>query len=323
MLFLKTQLISLHILLHFFVTTGECSNLSVWQTPSVITALKGETVNINCSFSAGNVGQLKIKWKRNSTGEVRYLYVLSSNETNSSSSENRLTHVSDVAKNTSTLIIRDLHLRDSDLYICEVLLQIPPPIRKVQGKGTYLKVEARPRVELRAEVLPSPNGNKQLVCVSQEFYPPDIQISWFEDGKLITNETHNGTLQHNIDGSFSITSILKLSASDWNETKNYSCHVNHSTLSAPIIERISVNHHDPGNFGWLWMIITTSIVILVVGAVVVVALRKYSASKTKPPSPREITPKAEQGAREPVQEATSNEEFGIYTLLGQRLPLPV
>uniref|UniRef100_A0A4W3K8I8 Ig-like domain-containing protein n=1 Tax=Callorhinchus milii TaxID=7868 RepID=A0A4W3K8I8_CALMI len=97
---------------------------------------------------------------------------------------------------------------------------------------------AHSRVELRAEVLPLPNGNKQLVCVSQEFYPPDIQISWFEDGKLITNETYNGTLQRNSDGSFSITSILKLLASEWNETKKYSCHVNHSTLSAPIIERI-------------------------------------------------------------------------------------
>uniref|UniRef100_UPI00398E8BD3 uncharacterized protein n=1 Tax=Pristiophorus japonicus TaxID=55135 RepID=UPI00398E8BD3 len=217
----------------------QSQKLTVSQTPSVIKALKGQTVKIYCSYSDENGEQLRITWGKHNSAHNLCDYTYNKNKTKYRSwyCLEQANITLDFSTNSSSLIFHDLHLNDSDIYFCQLSIEIPPPIQTAEGTGTHLTVEARPTVQLRAETLPYPNEGVQLICTSLEFYPDSIQVSWFKDGQLITNGTENGTLYCNSDGTFSITSFLNLSVFDWNEGGNYSCQVNHSTLSAPITER--------------------------------------------------------------------------------------
>ncbi|XP_067896089.1 immunoglobulin lambda-1 light chain-like [Heterodontus francisci] len=251
-------------------------NLTASQRPSVIKALKGQTVKINCSYSYENGEQLRIKWKRKDSaqGICDYTY-------NKNNAKYTLWHCTghanitvDLSTNSSSLIIYDLHLNDSTIYICQVSIEIPPPTQIAEGKGTRLTVEAPPIVQLRAEALPYPNEGIQLVCNSLEFYPGNIQVSWFEDGQLITNGTENGNLYANSDGSFSITSFLNLSILDWNEGGNYSCQVNHSTLSVPITHPVS-NLDKSNGKSIKWTIVLRSMTLAVATLLVMAAFVLY------------------------------------------------
>ncbi|XP_041066805.1 immunoglobulin kappa light chain-like [Carcharodon carcharias] len=242
MLLLRIRGVQLSILLHIVLNAAESQDLTVSQTPSAIKALKGQTVIINCSYNE-NGEQLRIKWEKKDSAQVLCNYTYNKNITKYTLGHctERDNITVDLSTHSTSLIIHNLHLKDSSIYFCQVSIEIPPPILIAKGNGTHLMVEAAPTVQLRAETLPYPNEDLQLICTSLEFYPESIQVSWFKNGQLITNGTKNGTPYANSDDSFSMTSFLNLSVFDWNEGGNYSCQVNHSTLSAPITERISVN----------------------------------------------------------------------------------
>ncbi|XP_038658206.1 tyrosine-protein phosphatase non-receptor type substrate 1-like [Scyliorhinus canicula] len=271
---LGNQGIKLSILLHLLLNAGKSRNLTVSQTPSAIKALKGQAVIINCSYSNENGEQLRIKWGRKDSaqGLCDYTY-------NKNNAKYTLWHcvehaniTVDISTNSSSLTIYDLYLKDSSIYFCQVFIEIPPPALAAKGKGTHLTVEASPTVRLRAETLPSPNEGVQLICTSLEFYPESIQVSWFKDGWSVTNGSMNGTLCANSDGSFSITSFLNLSLFDWNEGGNYSCQVNHSTLSAPITERISVSNQDEKDSRRSTWAIVLRVTILATATLIVMAV---------------------------------------------------
>ncbi|XP_048459030.1 immunoglobulin lambda-1 light chain-like [Rhincodon typus] len=237
---LGTQIFKLCVLLHFFLLAVRSKKLTVFQTPSEIRALKGDNVQINCSYS-DTVEQFRIMWKRNTSTQLFCHHM--ENKINCSSimhCTERANITVDSSTKSSSLIIHDLHLSDADIYFCQVDFEIPPPSQSARGKGTRITVEAQPTVQLIERTQPYPNEGRELICTSLEFYPDDIQVSWFKDGQRITNSIKNGTLYTNSDGSFSITSALNLSVLEQNETGIYSCQVNHSTLSAPTTKRIPV-----------------------------------------------------------------------------------
>ncbi|XP_041066806.1 tyrosine-protein phosphatase non-receptor type substrate 1-like [Carcharodon carcharias] len=320
MIHLGTQVIRLCVLLQFFLIAVRSKQLTVFQTPPEIRVLKGGIAQINCSYSDTDE-QWRIIWKRNTSEEPFCQHL--ENINNFTSLGHCAEHANitvDLSTKSSLLIIYDLHLNDSDIYFCEVSFEIPPPPQKKVGKGTCIAVEAAPTVQLRAETLPYSNEDLQLICTSLEFYPENIQVSWFKDGQLITNGTKNGTLYANSDGSFSMTSFLNLSIFDWNEGGNYSCQVNHSTLSAPITERISVSDQGSASDKQLWIIrIVSSLSALMVLVVVAVHCTCSISKKIASSSKKRAMPESDQSAR---QQSTYVDNV-IYSLLGQEHPYDI
>ncbi|GCC24399.1 hypothetical protein chiPu_0002799 [Chiloscyllium punctatum] len=133
---------------------------------------------------------------------------------------------------------------------------------------------ARPTVQLIEKTHPDPHEVRELICTSLEFYPDDIQVSWFKDGERITNGIKNGALDTNSDGSFSSTSFLSLSASEWNKGETYSCQVNHSTLSAPTVETICVSNPDARPDIIIAWTIVVRLMILVMATLIAMAAFK-------------------------------------------------
>ncbi|XP_078088172.1 immunoglobulin lambda-1 light chain-like [Mustelus asterias] len=238
--------------------------------PSAIRALKGQTVIINCLYSNKNGEQLRIKWGKKNSAQALCDYTYNKNDAKYTvwHCKEHANITVDLSTNSSSLTIHDLHLEDSSVYFCQLFIEIPPPALMAYGNGTRLTVEASPTVQLRAETLPYPHEGIQLICISLEFYPENIQVSWFQDGQLITNGTKNGRLCANTDGSFSIISFLNLSLFDWNEGRNYSCQVNHSTLSAPITEMISAPNEDVKDNKSLTWATVLRLMILVVATLI-------------------------------------------------------
>uniref|UniRef100_UPI00398F1D86 immunoglobulin kappa light chain-like n=1 Tax=Pristiophorus japonicus TaxID=55135 RepID=UPI00398F1D86 len=318
MILLGTQVIIFCVWLHFFLNAVKSKNLSVSQTPSELRVLKGDIAQMNCSYSITDEEQLRITWKRNSAQPLCYHVENTFNSSSIRWCAERANITLDRSTNFSSLILYDLHVNDSDIYFCQAFIEIPPPIQTAKSTGTHLTVEARPKVHIRAETLPYPNEGVQLVCTSLEFYPDSIQVSWFKDGQLITNGTENGTLYCNSDGTFSITSFLNLSVFDWNEGGNYSCQVNHSTLSAPITERAPGSNQGPTGDKQSWIISTACSLIVLMMFLVVTVLCTCSISKKKASSSRTTaTPESEQNARDPVWEQSTIDNHAIYSLLGQ------
>ncbi|XP_059505979.1 uncharacterized protein LOC125457037 [Stegostoma tigrinum] len=246
MLLLGYRGIQLSILSHILLSTGKSERLIVSVTPSEIKALKGQTVNIDCSYQNEDGEQLRIKWGRKDSAQVLCDYTYNKNNIKYTL-WHCIEHMNitvDLSTNSSSLTIYDLHLNDSSIYFCQISIEIPPPTLTVKGKGVLLKVEAQPTVQLIEKTQPYPNEWRELICTSLEFYPDDIQVSWFKNGQRITNGVKNGTLYTNSDGSFSITSALNLSVLEWNEGEMYSCQVNHSTLPAPITEMICLKKQE-------------------------------------------------------------------------------
>ncbi|XP_051870431.1 immunoglobulin kappa light chain-like [Pristis pectinata] len=294
--------------------SARSKNPTVSQTPPEIKVLKGDTARINCSYSGGDEEQMRIKWMRNSSAQPLCQHM--KNKLNSTSIKLCTNHSNvtlEFSGSSTALLIYNVHLNDSDIYFCQFSIEIPPPTRMAKGEGTRLKVEARPTVQLTTEPLPSPNEGVQLICTSLEFYPGSIQVSWFRDGQLITNGTEDGPLYSNSDGSFSITSFLNLSLSDWKDVGNYYCQVNHSTLSAPITKQ--THNSSPGPVGrkMTWIILTSCSLLVLTVAVICA----YSISKKKvPPSVKSSRPESEQNVKQPVRQQFNNDN-AIYLMLGQ------
>ncbi|MGH0171475.1 UNVERIFIED_CONTAM: hypothetical protein FKN15_061526 [Acipenser sinensis] len=96
---------------------------------------------------------------------------------------------------------------------------------------------ARPNIGL--VYVNSSNGSTRLVCTSEGFSPKHIEVSWFKDGELISNDAHEENLTSNDDGSFTLTSYCSVSGSG-----DYTCQVNHSKLQSPLTASVTVPVHE-------------------------------------------------------------------------------
>uniref|UniRef100_A0A673N0F8 Ig-like domain-containing protein n=1 Tax=Sinocyclocheilus rhinocerous TaxID=307959 RepID=A0A673N0F8_9TELE len=105
-------------------------------------------------------------------------------------------------------------------------------------------------------------GFPTILCSSEGFYPSALEQLWMRNG-----EFQNASLTHSInktnpDGSFTLHSYLNIS-----DCVNYSCWVNHSSLSQPTILHMSPDCY--GNRGitcfYLKYIIALNTIVCLIG----------------------------------------------------------
>lgn len=83
-----------------------------------------------CSWTNSHVESVRVNWLKERIGIF----------TNTSGEyiEGRRKYV--VGTNYSSLTIHNARLNDSAMYYCEVLVEIPPPVRRRGGQGTMIHV---------------------------------------------------------------------------------------------------------------------------------------------------------------------------------------
>nr|XP_006041253.2 natural cytotoxicity triggering receptor 3 ligand 1 isoform X1 [Bubalus bubalis] len=134
-------------------------------------------------------------------------------------------------KGDASLQLPGVLLEDAGEYRCELV--VTP--QKAQGT-VWLEVVAQPVSSLSEQVMVKDNKDRHILCTSSGFYPEHINITW---KKWTQNDPHfrefskNITTDHivkNEDGTFNITSHLRLKPSLEDNGTIYQCVVWHVSL---------------------------------------------------------------------------------------------
>ncbi|XP_078083760.1 immunoglobulin lambda-1 light chain-like [Mustelus asterias] len=138
-----------------------------------------------------------------------------------------------VSGNTGTLNINKVESEDTADYYCAILQNS----LYYFDSGTKLSVgnPQKPSVS----VFPSSSAQiaakntATLVCLVNCFNPGAVEIEWTVDGSVRGNGVETSRIQQEADNTFSVSSYLTLSASEWNSHELYSCLVKDEIQATP------------------------------------------------------------------------------------------
>uniref|UniRef100_A0A3B3TDH5 Ig-like domain-containing protein n=1 Tax=Paramormyrops kingsleyae TaxID=1676925 RepID=A0A3B3TDH5_9TELE len=220
-------MISFSILL-FILTHKSRGQVTVTQTPELISASSGQTVTINCKISSSvytdSYGP-RMAWYQQKPGEAPKLliYLASTRETGIPSRFS--------GRGTSTdftLTISGVQAEDAGDYYCESEHNIGSSWPRTFGGGTRLDVGSNKAPTLT--VLPpssvevSSKNTATLMCLANKGFPSDWKLSWKVDGSSKPAEMSRGLLEK--DGLYSWSSSLTLTADEWKKAGSVVCEAN-------------------------------------------------------------------------------------------------
>uniref|UniRef100_A0A8B9J4Y9 Ig-like domain-containing protein n=1 Tax=Astyanax mexicanus TaxID=7994 RepID=A0A8B9J4Y9_ASTMX len=231
----------------------------------------------------------------------------------------------------------NLQINDTGVYTCAVERHVPPPVKCLGIRRTFLHVIARPAVS--GSCVMGPDKAPTVLCTSEGFYPAAVEQSWSIDDEFITsfNTTHTFTHTQYINTShkFTHTQNLNTSAVHWNYSINpngtyslssylhlltltpeqvmYTCWVNHSSLNQPITVNISsTDCSEKQELTGLMIKITGITSAVLMGLAIVVCCHIFRRRRAYSHSPRE----------RPQPEPSSQLQFDTYSTLGHHRPIP-
>ncbi|XP_065800466.1 natural cytotoxicity triggering receptor 3 ligand 1 [Muntiacus reevesi] len=164
----------------------------------------------------------------------------------------------------ASLQLPGVRLEDAGEYRCELV--VTP--QKAQGTVT-LEVVAPPVSSLSKQVIVKDNEEKHIFCTSSGFYPEHINITWkkwTQKDPQFRELSKNITTDHiveNEDGTFNITSHLRLKPSLEDNGTIYQCVVWH--VSLPTIQSFDFHLiiHPESEKKTYWFYIGISILIII------------------------------------------------------------
>ncbi|XP_067861667.1 immunoglobulin lambda-1 light chain-like [Heptranchias perlo] len=206
---------------------------AVLNQETSISTTPGKTVKITCTLSGGSIGSYYTSWywQKPSSAPV---FVWYGSSTRGPGIPDRFTGSVDSSSNKMHLTITNVQSEDAADYYCGVW----GSGRLTIGRGTKLNL-GNPRAPSVSVLPPSSDqitekNKATLVCLVNGFNPGAVEIEWTVDGNVRGNGVETSRVQQETDNTFSTSSYLTLSASDWNSHELYSCVVKHETQTNPL-----------------------------------------------------------------------------------------
>ncbi|XP_044774468.1 immunoglobulin kappa light chain-like [Neomonachus schauinslandi] len=136
-----------------------------------------------------------------------------------------------------TLTISSLEPEDFATYYC----QQRKSLWFTFGQGTTLEIkrsDAQPSIFLFPPSLDQLHtGSASVVCMLNSFYPKDVTVQWKVDGAIQnTGIQESVTEQNSKDSTYSLSSTLMMSSTEYQSHENYSCEVTHKSLSSTLVK---------------------------------------------------------------------------------------
>ncbi|XP_078082996.1 immunoglobulin lambda-1 light chain-like [Mustelus asterias] len=219
----------------------QCTNAApVLTQPASISTSLGKTVTITCTMSGASMSSYYTSWYWQKPGSAPAFVWRDYDSTRGSGIPERLTGSRDLSKNVMYLTNNNVKAEDVADYYCGSWDFSAG--RFTFGKGTKLNLGA-PRAPSVSVLPPSSDQVKEndkatLVCFINSFNPGVVEVEWFVDGSVRGNGVETSRVLQETNSTFSVSSYLTLSTSEWNSHELYSCVVKHQTLANPLTTNI-------------------------------------------------------------------------------------
>ncbi|XP_048381554.2 immunoglobulin lambda-1 light chain-like [Stegostoma tigrinum] len=202
----------------------------------------GQTTGLNCAMQNGKVGSYYVYWYRQKPGEAPVWVIRQETDNDifrGTGFTDRFQPSRDAYSNSFILTVGNLVSSDSAVYYCAVWSGSAG-----YHSGTALTVRSsddrKPSVIL---LPPSPEqidtASAILSCLVSSFKPGLVQVLWSVDGKETDSGVTTSVVSPESDQSYSLSSYLTVTATDWKKGSRYSCSVRHGSLTSPLLNTSS------------------------------------------------------------------------------------
>ncbi|XP_059839177.1 immunoglobulin lambda-1 light chain-like [Hypanus sabinus] len=196
------------------------------------------TVKIGCRVSGTSLGNSDIAWyQQKPDGAPRFLLYHDLNrDSKGTGIPDRFSGRSQSSSNAAFLTISNVQLEDDADYYCGWWKSDALHF----GGGTQLTVTGGKLTRPSITLLPpaskqiSEGQKATLVCLVNNFSPRSAEVSWEMDGKTVKAGVLTTRTVQNSDQTYSLSSYLTLTASEWNSHEEYTCGVTHQSLGSPL-----------------------------------------------------------------------------------------
>nr|ATI97431.1 Ig kappa chain [Felis catus] len=207
------------------------------QTPLSLPVTPGEPASISCRASQSLLhfdGNTYLNWYLQKPGQSprRLIYKVS----------NRDSGVPDRFSGSGsgtdfTLRISRVEADDVGVYYCQ---QGTHPLYSF-GQGTKLEIkrsDAQPSVFLFQPSLDELHtGSASIVCILNDFYPKEVNVKWKVDGVVQNKGIQESTTEQNSkDSTYSLSSTLTMSSTEYQSHEKFSCEVTHKSLASTLVK---------------------------------------------------------------------------------------
>uniref|UniRef100_A0A3B3Q4X4 Ig-like domain-containing protein n=1 Tax=Paramormyrops kingsleyae TaxID=1676925 RepID=A0A3B3Q4X4_9TELE len=226
-------------LTHCFCIPGQ---VTVSQTPELISASSGQTVTINCKTSSPVLGAgtsvPRMAWYQQKYGETPTLLIYHA-ITRNSGIPSRFS--ASGSSTDFTLTISGVQAEDAgDYYSCWDM-QTLPVLQYFNGGGKISQPGLAPILTVLppSSVEVSSKNTATLMCLANKGFPFDWKLSWKVDGNSKYSETSRGLLQK--DGLYSWSSSLSLTVDEWKKAGSVVCEA-HQGCQAPVTQTLKTTN---------------------------------------------------------------------------------
>ncbi|KAJ1177106.1 hypothetical protein NDU88_002368 [Pleurodeles waltl] len=213
-----------------------------------IKVLMNENVTLPCKFGA-QVWDLRI------IGITWYYRLKEVEKTIYQFDGNRGVHVA--KRSGSTMLIEEIKKGNGALHLPRIQINEEGEYKCVvfvtpsKAEGIFrLQVSAQPISSLLPKEVEVQIGTEKSVsCRMEGFYPQAFEISWWTSKYgVISEDTCTGYPEKNQDGTYNVTSYLRLQPSIEDNKNIYTCIVQHRSLSVPLMLNTTLTVKEKDSF---------------------------------------------------------------------------
>nr|ATI97423.1 Ig kappa chain [Felis catus] len=212
--------------------SGACGAITMTQSPGSLAGSPGQQVTMNCRASQSV--NYYLAWYQQKPGQHPELLIYSTS-TRASGVPDRF---SGSGSGTDfTLTISNLQAEDVANYYCQQYYTSPCSF----GQGTRLEIrrsDAQPSVFLFQPSLDELHtGSASIVCILNDFYPKEVNVKWKVDGVVQNKGIQESTTEQNSkDSTYSLSSTLTMSSTEYQSHEKFSCEVTHKSLASTLVK---------------------------------------------------------------------------------------